>query len=283
MTNERGTLYVVGTPIGNLEDITLRALRMLRECGVIAAEDTRHTRKLLQRHEIETSLTSYHQHSGETKLRELVRMLESGRDVALVSDAGMPGFSDPGAKLVAACVEANIPVTVIPGPTASSAALAISGFSGREHHFLGFLSAKRGERREALARVGQQRAAPVCYEAPHRLDRLVDSLEDMAAVLGDREAVCARELTKRFEEVKRGTLSELATHFAEVEPRGEFTVVVRGAADNVEIHITEAVGEVQDLVKAGLSQRSAIAHVAKWRDVSRNTLYRAVHDRKETT
>lgn len=278
MMNQPGTFYVVGTPIGNLEDISLRALRVLRECDVIAAEDTRHTRKLLQRHEIDTPLTSYHQHSGERKLRELLRMMESGKDVALVSDAGMPGFSDPGAKLVLACVEAGLPVTVIPGPTASSAALAISGFSGREHVFLGFLSAKTGERRETLTRVAQQLGALVVYEAPHRL---LDSLKDMLAVLGDREAVCARELTKRFEETTRGSLSELIAHFSEVEPRGEFTVVVKGATDETETDMAEAVGEVHELVKTGLSQSSAIAHVAKWRDVSRNALYRAVHGRKE--
>jgi len=278
MTSQHGTLYVVGTPIGNLEDISLRALRVLRECDLIAAEDTRHTRKLLERHEIATPLTSYHQHSGERKLRELVRMMESGKTIALVSDAGMPGFSDPGAKLVLTCVEARLTVSVIPGPTASSAALAISGFSGREHVFLGFLSAKSGERRKTLARVAQQRGALIFYEAPHRL---VDSLADMAEVLGDREAACARELTKRFEEMKRGKLSELVAYFREVEPRGEFVIIVRGETEEVEADITQAVDEVQDLVQAGLSQSSAIAHVAKWRDVSRNALYRAVHGRKE--
>jgi 16S rRNA (cytidine1402-2'-O)-methyltransferase len=280
MSGEPGTLYVVGTPIGNLEDVTLRALRVLRESDVIAAEDTRQTRKLLRRYEIEARLTSYHQHSGEKKLRELVQMVESGKTVALVSDAGMPGFSDPGARLVVTCAEVGIPVTVIPGPTASSAALAVSGFSGREHVFLGFLPARSGERREALERVIDQRGALVFYEAPHRLQA---SLADMAAVLGDRGAVCARELTKLFEEVKRGTLSELATHFGEVEPRGEFTVVVRGAARPPETDITEAVQEVQDLVKAGLSQSRAIVHVSKRQKISRNAVYRAVHDKREGT
>ena len=279
MMNQPGTFYVVGTPIGNLEDISLRALRVLRECDVIAAEDTRHTRKLLQRHEIDTPLTSYHQHSGERKLRELLRMMESGKDVALVSDAGMPGFSDPGAKLVLACVEAGLPVSVIPGPTASSAALAISGFSGREHVFLGFLSAKSGERQEALQRVAQQRAALVFYEAPHRL---LDSLQDMLAVLGDREAVCARELTKRFEEVVRGRVSEVVAHFSATRPRGEMTLVVAGAQQSAQTtDMTGALREVDDLVDAGLSVSRAVAHVAGHRGVSRGRLYRSALRQRE--
>jgi len=274
MATKPGTLYIVGTPIGNLEDITLRALRLLSEVDLIAAEDTRVTRTLTRRHHIDTPLTSYHGHTGGKRLAQLVRKLQGGSSIALVSDAGMPGFSDPGVKLVAACAEAGIRVVVVPGPTASSAALAASGFPGREHVFLGFLPAKGGERRSALQRVAHQQCPLVFYEAPHRV---LESLADMQVVLGDRRAVCARELTKRFEETVRGTLSELIAHFTETAPRGEFTVVVEGASPTVDVDTDDAVAEVAELVDAGLSQSRAIAHVAKRRGIPRNALYRAVH------
>jgi len=291
-----GTLYIVGTPIGNLQDITLRALRVLREVALIAAEDTRVTRRLLRRHEISTPLVSYHQHTAQRRAVELVETLKQGRSVALVSDAGMPGFSDPGARLVAACAREGVPVVVIPGPTASSAALAISGFSGREHLFLGFLPAKRGDRRKALEGAAAFRGALVLYEAPHRV---LDTLSDILEVLGDRPAVAARELTKKFEEVVRGSLSALIAHFQQTEPRGEFTIVVGGApvgahgsprSSRVESrgaqsrgyapsHLPSAIAEVRDLVAAGLSRSRAIAHVAKHRCIPRNALYRAIVSR----
>ncbi len=272
MSAKPGTLYVVGTPIGNLEDITLRALRVLQEVDVIAAEDTRLTRKLAARHKIDTPLMSYHQHSGEKRGREILDMLRRGKSVALVSDAGMPGFSDPGAELVRACVEGGMPVMVVPGPTASSAALAISGLLSREFTFLGFLPARRGERRKALERVAGQQGALVFYEAPHRV---VPSLEDMLAVLGDREAMCARELTKRFEEMARGKLSELRDRFAADKPRGEFTLVVAGAGRAEEADLTAARREVEELVEAGLSRSKAAAHVARRTGLPRSRLYRA--------
>ncbi len=273
MSSKPGTLYVVGTPIGNLEDITLRALRVLSEVDLIAAEDTRATRTLTRRHSIDRPLISYHQHSGERRLKELLKMLGEGKSLALVSEAGMPGFSDPGARLVAACAQSGISVVVVPGPTASSAALAVSGFSGREHVFLGFLPTKGGERRKVLARVADQHGALVFYEAPHRL---VESLKDMGAILGDRKAVCARELTKRFEEVVRGRLSELVERFERQGPRGEFTIVVEGAAGEAAVDLTGAIAQVRELVEAGLSRSQAIGHVARHRGLPRNQLYRAV-------
>jgi 16S rRNA (cytidine1402-2'-O)-methyltransferase len=272
MSVEPGTLYVVGTPIGNLEDVTLRALRVLAEVDVIAAEDTRSTRTLAARHNIQTPLLSYHQHSGDRRRREILDMLRRGKSVALVSDAGMPGFSDPGADLVRACAQAGIPVTVVPGPTASSAALAASGLPARECTFIGFLPARRGERRKALERLAGRQGALVFYEAPHRL---VASLEDMLAVLGDREAVCARELTKRFEEMARGALSELRARFASEKPRGEFTLVVAGAGRAEEADLTAARREVEDLVEAGLSRSRAAAHVARRTGLPRSRLYQA--------
>jgi 16S rRNA (cytidine1402-2'-O)-methyltransferase len=271
-----GTLHVVGTPIGNLEDITFRAVRVLSEVHVIAAEDTRVTRRLLQRYHIETPLMSYHQHTSGARRAQIVDMLRAGKSVALVSDAGMPGFSDPGAALVEACLEANIPVTVAPGPTASSAALAISGFSGREHVFLGFLPAKSGDRKAALERVAQQPGALIAYEAPHRL---VASMTDMRAVLGDRRAVCARELTKKFEEIARGTLCELIQAFTEKAPRGEFTVIVESApaARESAADVQESAEEVRELIELGLSRSRAVSHVARKRGLSRSALYAAVH------
>jgi len=264
---------VVGTPIGNLEDITLRAIRVLANVALIAAEDTRVTRKLLEKHNIATPMVSCHQHSGARRTRELTERLRDGEDIALVADAGMPGVSDPGAQVVSACVEAKIPVVVAPGPTASSAALAVSGFSGREHVFLGFLPTKGGERRKVLEQVADQQGALVFYEAPHRV---VASLKDMLAVFGDREAVCARELTKRFEELARGKLSELIEHFETQKPRGEFTLVVKGAAGEVEMNLAGAIEEVAELLAMGISRSRAVAHVANHRSIPRNRLYSAV-------
>ncbi len=268
-----GTLYIVGTPIGNLEDITLRALKILREVEVIAAEDTRVTQTLLRRHAIETPLISYHQHSGEKRFNEILEMLKEGKSIALVSDAGMPGFSDPGARLVAMVAEAGIDIVVVPGPTASSAALAASGISGREHLFLGFLPSKQSARQKALAEVVSFRGALVMYEAPHRV---LETLIDLRAVFGERQAVCGRELTKKFEELKRGSISELIAHFSKVEPRGEFTIVVSGATEKREPELVEVVAEVRDLQEAGLSLSRAVAHVAKYRGVPRNKLYKSI-------
>ena len=272
-----GTLYLVGTPIGNLEDITLRAVRVLGEVEVIAAEDTRETQKLLARYEIHTPLLSYHEHSGPRRREEIIALLREGKDVALVSDAGMPGISDPGAELVRDCVAAGILVTAVPGPTAVATALALSGFFAQEYLFLGFLPARPGPRRAALQRATNRPGSLVCFEAPHRL---IESLSDMREVLGDRPAVCARELTKKFEEVARGTLSELIAHFTEHAPRGEMTVVVtqapRPAAKKQAGDLTAGVAEAKELIAAGIAASRAVAHVAKWRDLPRRALYQLV-------
>lgn len=279
MSPKTGTLYIVGTPIGNLEDISLRALRLLGEVDAIAAEDTRVTRKLLQRHGLSTSLMSYHRHSGKGRRAEILDMLRDGKSVALVSDAGMPAISDPGAHLVDACAEAGIPVSVVPGPTAVSAALALSGLLAKEYQFLGFLPARSGPRREVLRRATRQPGAIVCYEAPHRL---AEALDDMCRVLGDRRAVCAREITKRFEEVGRGRLSELAERFAARPARGEMTIVVEGAAPaQQEADLKEAVIEVEELIAAGLPRSRAAAHVARRTGLPRSALYRAAHRTNE--
>ena len=218
-----GTLYVVGTPIGNLEDITLRAIRVLREVDLIAAEDTRVTRTLLAAHDVRTPLTSYHEFSGPNKVRRLVERLTDA-DVALVSDAGMPGLSDPGFPLIRAAIEAGVPVVPIPGPTAILAALVASGLPMHAFCYLGFLPRKGGERRRFLAGLTEAAQTTVVFESPHRV---AAALADVVAVLGpERQLAVGRELTKKFEEVARGSAAELAEHFARRAPRGEFTLVI---------------------------------------------------------
>ncbi len=221
-----GTLYVVGTPIGNLEDITLRALRVLREVDLIAAEDTRRTAKLLRRYDIHTPLTSYHEHNRRRKLPVLIQALGEG-DVALVSDAGMPGISDPGYELVARAIGHGIRVVPVPGPSAVIAALVASGLPCEPFTYLGFLPRRRPDRRRLLREVASVPHTLVVFEAPHRL---AESLADMAELLGDeRRVVVARELTKVHEEFWRGTLGEALAHVRVTPPRGELTLVVEGA------------------------------------------------------
>jgi 16S rRNA (cytidine1402-2'-O)-methyltransferase len=218
-----GTLYVVGTPIGNLEDITLRAIRVLREVDLIAAEDTRVTRTLLAAHDIRTPLTSYHEFSGPEKVRRLVERLADG-DVALVSDAGMPGLSDPGFPLIRAALEARVPIVPVPGPSAILAALVGSGLPMHAFCFLGFLPRKSGERRRVLAGLLDASQTTIVFESPHRI---AAALRDLADVLGPgRPLAVGRELTKKFEEIVRGPAGELAERFAGRQARGEFTLVI---------------------------------------------------------
>jgi 16S rRNA (cytidine1402-2'-O)-methyltransferase len=219
-----GTLYLVSTPIGNMEDITLRALRVLREAALIAAEDTRHMRRLLERYEITTPCIAYHEHNKLTQLDTVLTMLASG-DVALVSDAGTPAMSDPGFELVNACIAAGVSVVPIPGPSAPIAALVASGLSTDQFIYLGFLPRKGPERRALMHSLVDLTPTLVCFEAPHRI---ADALEDMLAILGDRRVVVARELTKLHQEFRRERISQALAHFTEHRPRGEFTLVVEG-------------------------------------------------------
>jgi 16S rRNA (cytidine1402-2'-O)-methyltransferase len=217
-----GTLYVVATPIGNLEDITLRALRVLKEVDLIAAEDTRHTRKLLTHYGIGTPLISYHAHNQESRGPELIRRLQEGQNLALVSDAGTPGFSDPGADLVARAWEAGLPVEAVPGPAAGLAALSISGFKG-DVTFVGFLPVKEGKRRELLEQLAKEPRGVIIYVSPRRLAR---TLQELTACMGNRRVLVARELTKRFAEVRRGPVGEVARDLAAREIKGECTLVL---------------------------------------------------------
>ncbi len=220
-----GKLYVVATPIGNLEDISARALRVLKEADLIAAEDTRHTGHLLTRFEIRKPLISYHQFSEAKRTAEFLEKFERGESIALVSDAGLPGVSDPGERLIRAAVEAGVPVEVVPGPSAPLLALAGSGFPMVPFYFGGFLPVKSGQRRKVLVEAAARECTSIYFESPYRVVRM---LEDAAAEIPEARLCLARELTKKFEEYRRGTAGELLAHFKAHEPRGEFCVVVAG-------------------------------------------------------
>jgi 16S rRNA (cytidine1402-2'-O)-methyltransferase len=242
-----GTLYIVPTPIGNLEDITLRALRVLREVALIAAEDTRTTGRLLAHYEIDTPQTSYHEHNKLAKLDAILGALDGG-DVALVSDAGTPGLSDPGYELIRAALDAGIKVIPLPGPSAVIPALVASGLPTDSFVYLGFLPRKSGARRDALHEVRDAPRTIVLYEAPHRL---LDTLADVRDVLGPRRVAVARELTKLYEEVWRGDVDAAIAYYTEHPPRGEITLVVAGASP------TEARTWTEDEVRAALAGRLA--------------------------
>ena len=219
-----GTLYLVATPIGNLEDISARALRILSQAVMVAAEDTRHTRKLLDHYQVRTPLTSYHEHNKLTKLEVILTALEKG-DVALVSDAGTPALNDPGYELVCAALQAGYPVSPVPGPSAPVSALVASGLPTDAFLYLGYLPRKSSERRQKLQEVADLPYTLVALETPHRL---LSALQDLLDVLGDRRVAVARELTKLHEEILRARLSEALTHFQAQAPRGEFTLVIAG-------------------------------------------------------
>ena len=221
--NKSGQLYLVSTPIGNLEDMTLRAIRILKEVDAIACEDTRHTQKLLNHYGIQKRLVSYHEHNENTRAPELISEMQNGASIALVTDAGTPIVSDPGHRLVALCAENNIPVIPIPGASAALAALAGSGISAERVLFVGFLPARQGERRRALTELASNSATIVFFEAPHRIANM---LSDAAEILGPRPAVLARELTKLHEEFLRGTLADLAKKLNSAPLKGEFTLVI---------------------------------------------------------
>lgn len=265
-----GTLYVVGTPIGNLEDVTLRALRVLREVKLIAAEDTRRTRKLLARYDIHTPLTSYFEHNKLTKLDGILAALRE-HDVALVSSAGMPGLSDPGYELIHAAIEAGVPVIPVPGPSAPVTALVVSGLPSDSFVYLGFLPRRANERRQLLQSVASEQRTLVAFEAPHRL---LKALEDIAEILDDRTLAIACELTKMYEEVWRGTAREAIAWFTAHPPRGEFTLVIGGAVEPEQWDEARVRAEIDHLLAEGASRREAIKLVAEASGWSRREVYR---------
>ncbi len=262
-------LYVVATPIGNLEDITLRALRVLREVKLIAAEDTRKTRRLLTTYDIKTPMTSYFEHNKLTKLDYILEQLED-KDVALVSEAGMPGISDPGYELIVAASRKGIPVVPVPGPSAVTTALAVSGLPTDRFLFIGFLPHKSSARRRVLESIADEPGTVIALEAPHRLN---GALEDILAVLGDRRMAIGRELTKLHEEVFRGTVSEAIKHFT--QPRGEFTLVIEGKTTGKKPQITETIEkQLQEMYRDGAKAKEAVAAMAGETGLPRRELYK---------
>jgi 16S rRNA (cytidine1402-2'-O)-methyltransferase len=263
------TLYVVATPIGNLEDISLRALRTLREVRLIAAEDTRRTRRLLAAYDIKTPMTSYHEHNKRAKLDYILDCLDGG-DVALVSDAGMPGMSDPGYELIVAATHRDISVVPIPGASVVITALVVSGLPVNRFVYLGFLPHKAGSRRQLLQSAADECSTIIVLESPHRLRA---ALSDILKVLGDRKIAVCRELTKIHEEVFRGRVSQAVEHFA--QPRGEFTLVIEGKEED-EPQLTEDIEKLLNSMRqSGATAKEAIARVAGETGLPRRQLYRA--------
>lgn len=269
-----GTLYLVATPIGNLADITHRALQVLKDVDLIACEDTRHTHKLLQHYGITTKTISYHEHNEQQRAVQLIDLLKQGSDIAVVSDAGTPSISDPGYRLVHSAIESEIAVVPVPGPSALISALIAAGLPADEFFFAGFLPARSNARR---ARLNELRSIPgtlIFYEAPHRL---AATLKDAYEILGEREAVVARELTKLHEEIRRGRLSELSTHYADKEnPRGEIVLLIdRNVIDAPARETTPSVAAlVAQFEQAGMDHRAALKKAARELGLSRAEAYR---------
>lgn len=279
MLEEPGVLYLCATPIGNLEDMTYRAVRVLSEVELIAAEDTRHTRKLLSHFDIHTRLLSYHEHNKVTRGPEIIAKLVAGQDIAVVSDAGLPGISDPGSDLVALAVEAGIKVIPLPGANAALSALVASGVDTTLFTFLGFLPKNKKKRRELLASFSATPYTMVFYESPHRIKQ---TLTELNGVFGERPAVAARELTKKFEEFVRGTLGSLADHFTQNDPRGEFTLIVGGQKADLSTEIVTDGQEqlsiedaVLTLMETGVAKKDAIKAIAKQRNLPKREVYQA--------
>src|SRR6266571_944219 len=274
-----GTLYVVATPLGNLDDLSPRAAATLCRVTVVAAEDTRHTKILLAHVGSSAELVSFHAHSSETARRRILDLLGTGNDVALVTDAGTPAVSDPGADLVAAARGRDVPVVTVPGPTAVAAALAVSGLPAARYLFLGFVPRKGGERRRLLDTIAKSEWTVVLFEAPPRVAEL---LEDLAAACGaERPAAVARELTKLFEETRAGTLAELAGYYAEAPARGEVTVMVAGTGKPArEERATGPDPEkrARALLAQGMTRRDVAEQVAVETGITRNTAYRLVNE-----
>ncbi len=272
MDANAGTLYIVGTPIGNLEDMTVRAVRILQTVDLIAAEDTRHTGKLLHHFQIKTPQISYHEHNRTTRVPELLAKLQQGWAIALVSDAGMPGISDPGYELVKACAEEGFTVVPIPGASAVITALSASGLPSDRFIFEGFLPAKSQARRTHLESLQSESRTIVFYESPHRLRA---TLQDLADVLGsDRQITLARELTKLHEEFWRGTAVEAIELYTQREPQGEYTIVVAGA-EVVKVILSEAAlrSELQSLIAQGVSRSDASRQLAQQTLLPRRQIY----------
>ena len=270
-----GSLYVVSTPIGNLRDITLRAIDLLRSVDLILAEDTRHSRRLLDHHGIATPMLSYHEHNEARATSAAIARLREGRDVALISDAGTPLVSDPGVRLVRAAAEAGIPVVPVPGPSAVLAALVSSALGSERFTFFGFLARKGRERDEALEELSGLRHTSVLYEAPNRVAATLGEIAARGSA--DRRVVVARELTKQFEEIRRGTVSDLAAYYESSPPRGEVVIVLEGITIQP-LAEDELRSRARSLRASGLSARDVAAALVREAGASRNLAYRLAHE-----
>lgn len=279
--DEEGHLYLVPTPIGNLDDMTFRAVKTLQNADLIAAEDTRNTQKLLNHFEIETKQISFHEHNTQERIPQLIAKLQTGMDIAQVSDAGMPSISDPGHELVNACIEAHIPVVPLPGANAGLTALIASGLAPQPFYFYGFLDRKPKAQRAEIDSLAQRPETLIFYEAPHRLKKTLQNLADGFG--DDRPAVLCRELTKRYEEFLRGSLAELADWAANDTVRGEFVVLVGGnpaptTTATTAVDLSEPVEvQVDRLIAAGDKPNAAIKEVANLRGVKKQEIYRQYH------
>lgn len=275
MNYETGKLYICPTPIGNLEDITLRVLNTLKDVDLIAAEDTRHTIKLLNHYDIKKPLTSYHEHNKEAKGKELIKRLKDGENIALVSDAGMPGISDPGEDIIRLCIDEAIDVHVLPGASAIITGLVASGLSTEKFSFEGFLDRNKKQRRKRLEAIEDDDRTLIFYESPHRL---MDTLKDMENILGDRHMVVARELTKRYEEILRGNISNIISHFKDNEIRGEFVLLVEGNSGGKRKENPWKYMDIKEhillYINEGVSKKEAIKKVAKDRDIPKREVYK---------
>jgi 16S rRNA (cytidine1402-2'-O)-methyltransferase len=274
-----GTLYLVATPIGNLQDMTFRAVEVLRSVDIIACEDTRHTRKLLNHFGITTKLVSYHEHNEATRSDELIRTIRDGGSVAVVSDAGTPGISDPGFRIVSQAIEAGIDIVPIPGAVAFVNAAAASGLATDSLYFGGFLPSRKGERRRRLEDIGSIPATLIIYESPNRLSA---ALSDALEILGDRHAVVAREITKLHEEFARGTLSELASRFSSATVKGEIVLLIDRGSDKTAVSSARSIKDrVAELEADGMDRKAALKTAAKEFGVSKSEAYREIQsDRK---
>jgi 16S rRNA (cytidine1402-2'-O)-methyltransferase len=266
-----GILYIVATPIGNLEDITLRALRVLKEVDLIAAEDTRHSQILLSHHGISTPLTSYHEHNEKSKARQLVSRLQRGENIAVVSDAGTPAISDPGYRLVVEAARSGIRVIPIPGACALAAALSAAGLPTDRFAFEGFLSGKKQQRREQLRALSGETRTLIFYEAPHRV---TETLKDLAEIFGNREIVLAREVTKIHEEFLRGHLTDIAQQLADRDIKGEITLLVGGFSGKAEISQEQITGEIRELKNNGMRVKEIAKILGEKYGQSKKEIYR---------
>ncbi len=265
----KGRLYIVSTPIGNLEDITLRALETLKKVDYIACEDTEHSLKLLNYYGIKKPLISYWSEKEKVRAEDIIHKIKAGHNVALITDAGTPGISDPGAVVISRALEEEIEIIPVPGPTALITALSISGLNTEEFIFVGFLPVKQSQRRKKLLELSSEKRTLVFYEAPHRI---IQTLDDMLEVFGNRRACVARELTKMFEEILRGSLEEILDKLEESKIAGEYVIVVEGQQEK-ERSFEEALKEVKELMKKGKGRKEAVKIVSELYNLSKKELY----------